>query len=857
MQLKAKYINKKSLRQNEVTFLSVKRIRSSYQRKILNWLVDSGGSVSQISKALQIRTPHASHALAQLRNKGLVVREDSQGIRGAIHNLTEFGRLRLEQDYLSLYQKFSSNNTNGGDAVVLDSKGSIILLGYVNNPPKALICLPDDPYMIENLVTTNSSGNVGVRWASVQSESIKWYSADTLEQIQPQKEITKGTLDDWFEKTNSFAIVRANLFDPQNQWNVTAGTWFKTPEFTENDLPNIISSGDNLIGNVVDSTTNIFWNNRLHAHLNSNIDVSMLINSFSRKAVLLRNNVIKSKSIILPIGCLRIWLRYKHQRMTEKRLDDKYSTICEFILKNRKTKLSISILRDLSRDFGDCEWVQEIPNNIEVSNLSLLGMKSLVKYMRQTSINDFVVEWNWSISENLEFLEYVLNAETCRLLISKRGEYNNINSASGYLISQPNLAEVKLIISREHSLNIQLTSGQEKTPDITHQSIPSSAKELLDSYSDGAWSLEQITGFSADFEYRKEIWQACYMYPLGDEQWANNMEYSNPLASWIASPNENRPSRWTRVSKKLDGKWADLIDFTELDVESIFFSLVQAGEEWQKASMIYISERFIENNELIIHVSHLIDDDDFSSLFSASLLLASNQLPSEFQSLILQAIDYWIDTPLFVMEILEALFVSNGVEQFDRYGVLDRLIKASQIHPQDSILYNWGQYVVKLSNKEVINNEQMRIYMQLFPCSWWYNKSSEWLLNQLATSSGRRWLTRNHFPWPALIARLDGESCGPPGFLDNYTKQIPNSTDLIYIPMMEECRAKEPLMDLYEMVISHEEGVEMTTGRTHPLVGLLLKDILKWPKISYETIFDGDKEIGGLLFGISFHNGIS
>ena len=106
-----------TIAQLEVTVLSNKRIRSGYQRKILNWLVDSGGSVSQISKSLGIRTPHTSLALSQLREKEYVFRDDTEGIRGALHKITERGRQRLDDDYLALYKIYAKEISPFHDAL--------------------------------------------------------------------------------------------------------------------------------------------------------------------------------------------------------------------------------------------------------------------------------------------------------------------------------------------------------------------------------------------------------------------------------------------------------------------------------------------------------------------------------------------------------------------------------------------------------------------------------------------------------------------------------------------------------------------------------------------------------------------
>ena len=851
----AKIINKLLLVWLKVTLLSNKRIRSSYHRRILSWLIDSGGSVSQISKSLKIRTPHTSLALSQLREKGLVSRNESSGIRGAIHKITKQGRIRLDEDYIALYKLHASNSPQNQDAVVLESKGPIIILCYVKNPPKSLIILPENPYLDLDSMGKDSSGSMGVRWASVKSSSINWYSKITLEKVQPPNKSNLGTIEGWFEQSNSFAIVRANLLNSDEQWNVNAGTWFDAPAMSEENLPEILSSGGNKIGDIVDSDISVSWKNRLHAHLTSKVDSSMLINSFSNGCVVLRNNLIKPQKTILPIGCLSNWLKMKHPRMSSVKLDTKYKTLSKGLISNSNNSLSLALLRDISRDFGECEWVGRTPGNIEISGLSLIGMKSLIECIKAEGDVEFIIEWNWSILENLDFLEYVLRDNNCRLLVTKYGDVTEINSALAKLVSLRELATVKLHLSREHSLTIKLSTGPDVSSPITHNSVPRNAEELVRSYSGKSWDLDCLTNREANFEYRKEIWQAMNFYPEGNEEWANKIEIHNPLAAWIATPNGSRKSRWIRIVGNLPDKWADLLEINIENIEVIISSFSKGSGNWQKKSIIYISEQFVKNNQLLIQMSHYLDSKSAVNL-SACILLASKELPDDFTELIQRSIDNWLDGPLFAQEILATLFPNNSVKHNDRYGVLDKVRNASMIHPKDSILYNWSSYVTSLMNSEVISSTSMRNYMKLFPYKWWYDDSSNWLLNQLSSSAGRRWLAANRLPWPALIARLDGEVCGPPGFVKRFTRNIPTSGEIIFIPVMTDCEAKDSLMDLYDMVSSLEESTDVVPGRTHPMVGYLLREFKEWPDFSANIFAEGDKEIASLLFGISFYKNL-
>ena len=107
-----------------------KRIRSNYQRRVLDWLTDGGGTVSDVARALNLRMPHASAALKQLRESGDVVR-DEENIRGSYYRVTSQGLSRIEAD--ELYRLISSVQwppPPGAAGIVLSRDGYLLLLGY-------------------------------------------------------------------------------------------------------------------------------------------------------------------------------------------------------------------------------------------------------------------------------------------------------------------------------------------------------------------------------------------------------------------------------------------------------------------------------------------------------------------------------------------------------------------------------------------------------------------------------------------------------------------------------------------------------------------------------------------------------
>ena len=833
--------------------MSSTRLRSRTQRRILNWLLDYSGSLTEISTALTIRTPHTSLALSELRKRNLVHRDDTHGIRGAIHSITEHGRDLLEQDCLTLYKKYSGNLESDYDGIVLESKGTDLLLCYHKNTPTSLLSLPLDPFSLNNGGNENSSGTEGVIWGSVIPNSLRWYSAKELQQITPPSELAAGTLDAWLQREDSFALLRAKLFKPVNQWNVPPGTKFKTPRSRDLQLPPDLTNGSQVIGRITGTDNSITWNSRLHAHLTSDIDVNLLINSFSNNACVLRKNVVKPDVSLLPIGCLYDWLKLRHKRLSKDRLQAKFEEIKYTIESSSVNGLSVVMQKEISKDFGYCDWINEIPNNVEISNLTITGLKSIILHIRANYDDSYVIEWDFDSKSNLEFLDHLLRDDNCRLLVTRTGDSVHISSCLGRLISLPKLAMARLSLQNQHSLDIELSNKSTNVVEVAHSVYPSNARELLKSFQNGIWDLASMSSSTEDFNHRNEIWQALHKYPKGSEEWANRIESSNPLAAWIATPSEHRPSRWVRISQKLDGDWADLMSVETISLDLLLSCVNYASNKWRLAAIREISNQFLLDNQTIVETKKFNVNSTDSIAIATAILLICDKLSDEFSEIVKSCIDEWLDSPLFASEVLEALFRDDGKGNLDRYDAHSKVMLASKIHPVDSILHNWGKYASAQQNVEPISNDLMRSFMSLLPYQWWCGNSANWLVSQLSNSSGRRWLAQQEIPWPALIFRLNGELWGPPGLQQRFARKIPDSSDLLYIPIMQESMAKNSLMDVFDLVSKLEDSNYRVTPRTHPKLAYLLRDIKNWPNFTVDVIKEGDPTIGALIYGISYH----
>jgi hypothetical protein len=831
-----------------------KRIRSSYHKRVLEWLIDAGGSVSDIAQALDLRMPHASLALRQLRDSGDILRDDFTGIRGAIHRITQQGRKRLEQDAVACLQTYVKQIPDNKDAIVLDSNGPMLLIGYVNNTPSSLISLPIDPMDYDQYGNYLSIGNVGVRWATIRKSQPKWYDINTYQQVQKQELQSKGTLDDWTENKQYIIIVRAYLFDFEKPWNIAPGTWFSIPKEIPT-LPIKLSSGNNVLGNVIGSKYLVSPSFGIHAHLSSKIDVSLAINSLSRGAVLIRDSpTTRLEKRFLPIDCLDYWFKQQHPRMKQNKVDMLAKSVKDFLLGRVTESPTISIHRALIKDFGECKWTEEISNNIDVKGLSENGAKALIEWILSNSSFEFIIEWMWPVSTNKELLERVLSSNLCRMLVTRIGDFSTLSTSTTQLRSLSKLAEVELILSREQSLQLELSRYDgESFSNNVYDVIPKTAAELNEAITGEGWNLSAMSDDSKDYKFREKIWNSLEKYPEGDETWANQIEAKNPLAAWIATPLGSRNSRWVRIGSELPKGWADLLPIDKTTTKDILFSLPNASKEWQTKALDTLSNRYLSNQEQLLEHEELLLDKSVGNWFSVAVLIGSNKLSKDFQSLIQSCIDRWLDSPRQAKKVLPNIFPKVRTLSITQRERLTTFLKASKVHPTNSLLFSWGEFIESLKENKPISVEQSRKFMTLLPFEWWRNQAKNWLQLQLNSSSGRRWLLDNFLPWPALLARPEGEICGPPGYQEIFSQSLPSSDEVLQILILEEGDGKPALLDLYDMVMNLENNQTNSVGRIHPHVGWLARDILEWPDMGIEVLKLGDINVGSLLFARYFN----
>lgn len=834
--------------------MSGKRIRSSHQRRVLNWLLDGSGTVSEIAEALNLRMPHASLALRQLRERNEVSRDEQGSIRGAKHRLNEVGRARLNEDLLSRARQLATQRPEKAEGIVLAQDGAHVMLGYVKPPSSKLLLLPNQGIGAGGAPPLSSNGRRGGRWAVQRTKEILWYTLDDFEPTEfPQSLPARGTLTEWTEEVDRIGILRATFLDTSTEWPLSPGTWFIEPA-NQTPLPQTLTQGKYALGHATGTNILISPQSGVHGHLPVSVNRTIALNAMSKAALVFEDQSAKNASRTLPVNALRYWLRILHPRLSAEKLAAKFEELRAHLMDSSKQSLPVAVQRRIVSDFGKADWRDDEISRINFSGVSQDGGRVLLEWYLQEESMECVVEWPFSIVENKDLLNRLLSSRKCRILLTSEGEYHRLSSASSVLRTEKTLRQAVIQLGRGKQIPLSLLrTTSERSSLNTFEEIPSSALELLSSWdANEGFTRANFTSKTVQIEEQKAMWYALSTFPNGDENWANLNESTAPLAAWIATPSQHRTSRWIRLRSSLPLGWADLLPIEQCETATLISAMPKASLKWSDAALDKTRQRFINNVESIVKYDHFLQDREVGSWMATSVLLASNQLPEEFHSLLIQACSRWLDAPHQSLKVLEALFPIGSPLSSQIEECLLKCRMAAKLHPHDSTLYIWSTLLQRLESNEPLTPEFLRQVMTELPSSWWRAWAGEWLQIQLSSSSGRRWLASTEIPWAALLARPAGERGGIPALPTTYPDGRIALKDILNILLLEDGIGKPGLLDVHDMLATFERGESVHFGRTHPLVGWLARPVDSWPVMGLDVLHQGDAEIGALLYARSF-----
>jgi hypothetical protein len=830
--------------------MSKKTIRSRYQRRILDWLLDGGGTVSQASETLGIAMPHASLAMRQLRELGEVQRDDSSSIRGAIHRLTPSGSDHLLQDLVERVRKNVGAIPTEMDAVVLSNDQSSIVLGVRSVPSSRLISLPRRTELLEHERDVLSSGKQGGLWAVQRGPEIQWISLTTYELSPAPTEPIEGTLTAFSSQTESIGILRLRLLDQSDAWGVSNGTWIRL-DTVDVDGPTQLRVGEHTIGEVVGTPFLVRPENGLYAHLPSSVDRTLLVSSLGNHAQVMTESLSFSDHRTLPIDILGPWMRKRHPRLSSTKRKARLRSLTRWLLSGRGKQPHLNLRRSLLADFGERTW-KEHSNAIDVvllDGISQHGATCIVEWMLESTSFDMVVEWPWAEIDDSALMERLLSSGRCRVLITSRGEAKDFSSKTAVVHSTDQLATISYRQQESYEFEVQLQRAVSRTePEATREGIPANGNELLRWFHSGGMDERVLTGrMEKSSEVRQRIRQSMRMYPQGDSDFANTVERETPLAAWIASPESERPTRWKRIGTVLPQGWVDLMAVTALDAVTLTQAMVHANADWRKEAAREINNAFDSNSSLLVDLVPLLDVDEYKSMAAHVLLLSIRKHRLELTSVLPKLATVWLDAPHDEEQVLEALFDTNQNTVDD--NLLQRFLKGASVHPRGSLLRTWAEVLTLFEEKAPIGLDMMRTCINVLPEQWWSTWALDWLDAQLSTASGREWLAHHPRNWPGLIFRPQGELLGLPGFPRQHVGYEDRTNLKLNLLMVPQGPGTEALMDLHDMIQRLENDGPVHQGRIHSLVGWLACDVETWPNFTMEELLQGNHEIAKLLIG--------
>ena len=685
-----------------VTMAKPKRIRSNYQRRVLDWLTDGGGTVSDVANALNLRMPHASAALKQLRESGDVVR-DEENIRGSFYRVTSQGLSRIESDelyrLLDLVQWPPPPNAAG---IVLGRDGSMLLLGYASKPSGPLLGLPDRPMDIETEGVNISTGKEGAgkiwRWAVQREDEPRWWDIGSKRKTDAPTESTSLTLAAWMERPKVMGVVKARLLDEESAWPLSVGSWFEElPDGYWPELPKIMTEGEFTIGNAGNSGPKVSPRGAILARIGKRSDKSKILSSIPNYTVKIADaSIVGQSQQSLPYGVLRNWLKSIHPRLGDKKLQAKFEK-----LKKEIGTVSNSITRKVLNDFPGKKWTRSEVDFFDTTSIAVKGAKAIVEYALENCTAPIALDWRWSSDEGL--LQRFVNDNNGKLLISDRSKVET------HFTLNPTSVEGKFELITKDRLRLPISMGTRLSPPLDW-SPPRGPAELVRGKNRSAVDVENEID---------AIWQAVNL-ENGDDKWADKHENRFPLASWIASTKDAHQSRWRRIGHLLKPEWAAIANYSTFDDEDI-------------AELAIFEEDALEDLILRIRTNPLIVQN--LSLENPAVATAI-LLSKEWFDYELDVVSAWLEHPIRTDEVLTKNWNS------------EHITKLAMVSPHHNLLLN----------NSTFSRSEMLAIMEDVNHTLWKTKAKSWLTSCISSNVGRTALAELELPWPVILSQTDIKS---------------------------------------------------------------------------------------------------
>ena len=386
-----------------------------------------------------------------------------------------------------------------------------------------------------------------------------------------------------------------------------------------------------------------------------------------------------------------------------------------------------------------------------------------------------------------------------------KGPPSRPNEGRTTLTDGNDMGTVNVHLGRSTVFSVVLATDQDRSLSgpSSVSSMPANAAELMtqrrpvtSSFSDALPPGEQ-----------GQRWrQALQLYPTGDEERANGWESVDPLASWIASPDSQRPSRWIRLHGRLPTGWVELMAADAVPIADLPLAMAHADAAWQRRAFASASgsrpqrtrrsSNYGDNECEKIVLKHL-------PLLRRCCVHSTVPTPSTLRpSMRPRAFGWTAPCARFRFSSRSlAVQTKRTSKSVSSCGPELRL------HLPGSLLHAWAAGLEIVKRREPWPLDVQRSTMKALPARWWSSFAGQWLVAQLATHSGRVWLEEFRCAWPAQLARPVGERIAYPGVQGQHAGFTQDVDSLMAVNLLNDGAGTPFLRDLYDMVYAMENDL--------------------------------------------------
>ena len=848
---------------------NLRRIRSGHRRRLLDRLTDGGDTVSTLARETGLRTPHASAELRRMRIDGLISSDEVAGSRGARINLTRLGWETIRSDELSRARDVLPLPNQSNQYCLLARDGSNLLLGLLTEIKSPLILIPDRPIPVSN-TDSLSSGSEGVSWtwAVLRERSPRWFDISSLEMLDtPPSNNDPENISSYAGGNTIIGIVRARLVDPSRPIALAPGMWFENPGTGIRPLLPEASHhrGNWTLGNCHDQAPDIRPKDPIVAIMDERLPRSMLLRTARINSMVIADlGGLDVSSDPYPISCLESWIVRAHPRLTDTERRRRLTNLRERILTTRRVKTEESTWRRFRKDWGDVDFTNEESTIRILDNrgLGTVAMTSLIEWAVSTEERPaLVLEIHDTIPDDL--LTVVIAHPMLRLILTSTPSKQFSIFDELVVDTLRPLPWLRLITRGGRNVPLRLSEYV-----TTEEIIVSDELQNLDPWMVISNDIENKKAFNDNDN--SMIGSAISQYPEGNEDWANMLEASYPIAAWIASPLRTRWHRWQRLRDRLNPEWLALIDLRYIPLERLAEITDEANEAVQEKFSMQLRSMIRNDSQVALRARPATDPAQASrgdSWVASQLLANAAWLPDDMHSDLLRwALEAWlVNPPVDSVNALNSIQWLHKLGKIDNesYGpILQGILRRARNLSLEYDLHVWSLLVDSLLDNLNLTINELEAIVTRLPLDWWAPLSPELLNNLLSEEATFEWLITNPLPWAAVIFRPEGEPSLAPGLVQvmhpGCSPNLRNSLSRRLRSRYERGTLPEgasPLLDILDSLDSLVSNEPPKAGRTHPLVGWLVRPLERWPNLSNRMIMQGDPLIAErLVLRVSAYN---